>query len=123
TAGLRHKVSNTDHHSLIHIHLNSLTMKNALAMVALLFLAISSSGQDTTYRIRITDRSQITGYSGGVPQFVDAGINTIFANYTISHFAKSYPFSNRSRMHEYYTVKCDTLGLGEDLHAYDSVLF
>lgn len=98
-------------------------MKYTLMMLLLCLVLNNSRAQDTAFYICIADANRIIGYNSGVPEFDDPDINTIFSNYTITYFAKSTPLSGYEYLRKWYEVHCDSIGLAEDLYAYDSTLF
>lgn len=98
-------------------------MKKILMLILLCHIGQSLTAQDTTFYLWITDKNRITSYNEGVPEFDDADINNIFSNYEVTYFAKAHPLSHYKYLRSIYRITCDSIGLAEELTAYDSVLF
>lgn len=97
-------------------------MKKIHLLLVLTFLAQVAFAQVTIY-LNITDDSRIIDFDSGIPVFDDPDINDIFDSYTVSHFAKTAPFTEYQYLKRYYTVECDSEGLAIELNNDDSDLF
>lgn len=98
-------------------------MKKILMMLLLCLLVNTGYAQEVEFYLWITDKDQIVGYNDGLPEFYDEDINNIFSNYEVTHFAKAFPISGYESLRMVYNVRCDSIGLAEELVAADPVLF
>lgn len=92
-------------------------------MLLLCLVAKVITAQEVTFEIMITDKDRILEYEDGIPIFDDQDINDIFSNYNVTYFAKASPLSYYGSLRKVYKVTCDSIGLAEELCAFDSLLF
>lgn len=98
-------------------------MKKTLMLLLLCLVAKMLIAQEVSFHLLITDKSRVTSYSEDVPEFDDPNINDIFSNYEVTYFAKANPLSNSEYLRSIYRITTDSIGLAEELIAYDNALF
>lgn len=92
-------------------------------MLLLCLFAGRGFSQEVSFYLHIMDKDRIVSHSGGVPVFDDPDINDIFAGYAVTHFAKAFPLSGYEYLQRVYQVTADSIGLAQELVAFDNVLF
>lgn len=68
-------------------------MRNALVLLLLCLFSGRGFSQEVSFYLHIMDKDRIVSHSGGIPVFDDPEINNIFADYTVTHFAKAFSLS------------------------------
>lgn len=98
-------------------------MKYTIMLLLLCLSVIYSGAQEKKFNIYISDPDRITAFNSGIPEFDDPAINSLFSGYNVTEFKKVTPGSGIEYLRKWYSVLCDSSGLPEALHLYDSLLF
>lgn len=98
-------------------------MRKTLVVQLLCLFAGRGFSQVVSFYLHIMDNDRIVFHSGSIPVFDDPDINDIFADYAVTHFAKAFPLSGYEYLQKVYKVTANSIGLAQDLVAFDNVLF
>ena len=102
------------------------TVSGLLVTVSLL-LCLKANAQHKTFTLQINDIAAIPAITQNYPEvtlnFADPGLTTIASHYHIYNFEQAAPEAPTEHMRQLWLVEVDSLGLMNELLAYDPQLF